>query len=291
MKNNLLGYQIEPKKTSAEKALQFNHQPFFIIINFIMYNVYFLTKHSYLYKSYHSNSSYFFYSLLLIYSLMLYYYAKASGPPGFANDETEITKIDETNLDPNQYFCKYCHIYVPPRASHCLTCNKCIIRRDHHCPYTNNCIGRDNHLYFLIFTTLAFTSYIIPDIDAILHIKSNFEYSDNYFDLIKGIGLYLSFIVATSFASFMTYNLVAQCIITIVKNATTWERARRARITYLKDLPYGYSPFDKGLAGNIIEFCTMKEKKMKWDIKPPDISLFSNELQILKDNNGNIPEI
>ena len=292
MIGNILGYRIEPRKTDEEQIHGDKFKPIFIYMHFLMYIIYLLTKTTTVCQSYYSNTPIFFYILLSIYSFMLKYYAKACGSPGFATDEGDVQIIeDETNLDPNKYYCKHCHIYVPVRGSHCITCKKCIIRRDHHCPWTNNCIGRDNHLYYFIFTTLAFISEGVPQFDAIIHLILYFVHSKNYSNFLRVILIYLPFIAASTFASFMTYSLTVQCIITIINNSTTWERARRDKITYLRDLPYGYSPFNKGLIGNIVEFCTMKEKKTKWAIKPPDISLFSKELQILNENNGMIPEI
>lgn len=292
MKRNLLGYQIDPRKTNEERVQPINYQPIFIYLHFLGYIFYLLTSDSFVCQSYYNNIPYFFYTLLLIYSFMFKFYSKACGSPGYVTDETEIEKIqDETNLDPNKFYCRYCHIYVPTRASHCISCKKCVIRRDHHCPWTNNCIGRDNHLYYLIFTFLAFVIEFIPLVDAVIHFFLFITASKFSINFLIKILIYISIICSAAFASFMTYSLTVQSILTIVRNSTTWERARRDKITYLKDLPYGYSPFNKGLAGNIVEFCTMRQKKTKWDIKPPDISLFSNELQILIENKGMIPEI
>lgn len=292
MDKNLLGYEIEPKKNTKEHKIQINLQPFFIFINFLMYTVYFFTKGSSFCQSYYSQMPFLFYGLLIAYSAMLIFYSKACRSPGFAKDEVVNNSEvgDSENHDSNTFFCKYCQIYVPIRASHCLTCNKCIIRRDHHCPWTNNCIGRDNHFYFFIFTSLAFISEIIPQIDASMHFYFYFTNSNRHNDLFRIICAYVPFIAASTFGSVFTGNLCYQSILTISKNATYWERSRRARISYMKGLPFGYSPFDKGLIGNIIEFCTMKEKKMKWTIKPPDISLFSNELQIITQNQGAISD-
>lgn len=293
MKNNLLGYQIIPRKTSEEIVQPGNLQPIFVYMHFLIYIVYLGTANSYVCNSYYQRIPIFFYFLLTIYSVMLNFYSKACGSPGYATDENNIEEYqNDKNLNENKFYCKNCHIYVPPRASHCITCKKCIIRRDHHCMWTNNCIGRDNHLYFLIFTSLAFIIEFFPVVDSLIHLISLLKNFKNFnYDFFSATVIFLSIILSAGFASFMTYNLTIQSIITIIHNSTTWERARRDKITYLKDLPYGYSPFNKGLIGNIVEFCTMRQKKMKWEIKQPDISLFSNELNLLNENNGMLPEI
>ena len=222
---------------------------------------------------------------------MFKFYSKACQSPGYANNEVDAhEEPNSSNTDSSEFFCKYCQIYVPIRASHCVTCNKCIIRRDHHCPWTNCCIGRDNHFYYFIFTIFAFISELLPQIDAIYHFYVYIFYSNDHSNFFRVIWPYISFICATTFASSLTFNLCRQCLITIYKNLTTWERLRRGKISYLKNLPFGYSPFDKGLVGNFFEFCTMKDKKTKWSVKPPDISLFSNELQLIIDNKGVVPD-
>lgn len=285
MDSNLFGYIIVPRKVVAERKIHHNFQSFFLFINFFMYIVYLFTKDSSFTVSFYSDSPILFYYFLIQFCVMLHFYSKACQPPGFANDE-----INNDN-ESSQFFCKYCQINVPIRASHCLTCNKCVIRRDHHCPWTNCCIGRDNHFYYFLFTATAFISEVMPQIDAIFHFVLILRSKDDrYSNFSRIIWPYISFIAATTFASFLTFNLARQCLITVYKNLTTWERERRARISYLKDLPFGYSPFDNGFIQNFIEFCTMREKKTKWSIKPPDISLFSNELQIIIDNDGVIPD-
>ena len=256
-----------------------------------MFIVYLFTKDSLFTISFYSNTPILFYFLLILHCFMFRYYSKACQPPGFANDEVDKDEeININNLDPSRFYCKTCQMYVPPRASHCLTCNKCVIRRDHHCPWTNCCIGRDNHLDYFKFTLFAFISEILPQLDATIHFFYYIKYTKDKSDFFRVFWPYASFIFATTFAASLTFNLCRQCLITIYKNLTTWERLRRAKISYLKDLPFGYSPFDKGFAQNFIEFCTMKEKKTKWIIKPPDISLFSNELQLIMENKGVIPD-
>lgn len=271
--------QIQQVLGPPKKQIQFNYRPLFVFIHFIMFTVYLLTKDSYFYQSFYSPTPFFFYGLLIVYMIMIRFYSKACCDPGFAADESDAEKVeDEANLDPNRFYCKYCKIYVPIRASHCSMCKKCVIRRDHHCPWTNNCIGRDNHFYFFIFVFLEFFSQSIPDSDAIYHFSRYIFYVKDHQHFCQTIIPYLLLIIASTFGTFMAFRLAFSCIMVITHNLTTWEGLRRDRITYLKNLPYGYSPFDRGLINNIIEFCTMREKKMKWEIKQPNLLGFSQEL-------------
>lgn len=281
--------QIDQVSDKKEIEIHFNYRPFFISLHFYMLILYHFTKDSFFVKSFYSNNHFYYYGFIIIYMSTLKYFAKSCDPPGFATDEPDVEIIEnEANIDPNRYYCKHCKIYVPIRASHCSKCKKCIIRRDHHCPWTDCCIGRDNHVVFFLFTSFELFSQSIPCFEVIYNFLIYIFYSEDHHNLLLMVFIYLQVIAASTFGTVKTYEMFIECVSGIIRNLTTWERVRWSHITYLKDFPLGCSPFDKGLIGNIVEFLTMKKKKMKWEIKPPDISLFSNELQRLKENNGEI---
>lgn len=266
MEINNIDYQTKQKNISQRKNIPYNFQSFFVLIHFSMFKIYLFTKETLFYLSYQSQFPFLFYSLLFIFSFMLKYHSKACHSPSYAKNEVKSDDLEEPNHNNNQFFCRYCQIYVPLRASHCLICKKCIIRKDHHCPWTNNCIGRDNHLYFFIFTLFALILDIVPFFDALYHLIFN------YLKIVKSKGFiliilcYIILMFATSFAACFISNLVYQNFLSIIKNSTLWERKKRDRITYLRDIPSDQSPFDKGIVKNIIEFCTMRQKKMKWEL-------------------------
>lgn len=57
-------------------------------------------------------------------------------------------------------WCRTCHLWRPPRASHCGICNRCFERYDHHCPWVGTCIAKNNQRWFIGFVmcmTVAWT--------------------------------------------------------------------------------------------------------------------------------------
>lgn len=228
---------------SARKKHVINLQPLFVMIHFFMFIDYLFTKDSFFYNSFYDSRPYFFYGLLIVYMTMIKFYSKATGSPGYAVDEDDIEKVeDETKKDTKRFYCQHCKIYVPIRASHCSSCKKCILRRDHHCPWTNNCIGRDNHLYFFIFAFLELFSQTIPFFDVIYHLTRNYFCAKNIFSL--SIIPYIILGCGSGFGSFFACRLNYSCLMTTFKNLTVWEMSRSDHITYLKNMPIGYSPFE-----------------------------------------------
>lgn len=260
--------EIESKNDLSVRGASFDFQPLFLLLHLSMLLDYTFTQDTFYYTSFYSRTPYYYYIFLITYMTMLVFFTKSCSSPGFATDEVQDDKTPITD----KFFCKYCNIYAPLRASHCHNCNKCILRRDHHCPWTNICIGRDNHLYFFGFSFFEFFSQTVPTVDLYFHFIRYLNTSDHYSASV--VLPYITIIMVATYGSYMSFRLASYNIQTIYFNLTTWERARRNQISYLKIYPKDYSPFDKGLIGNIIEICTMKKKKMTWELPPIDLSIF-----------------
>lgn len=286
MQRNFLGYNIEQDSHVKEYEGFANIRPIFMLVHLYMLIIYHFTTDSFFYRSFYGETHFFYYGFLIIYMLTLNYFSKSCDLPGYAIDESDVEVADETNLDKDKFYCKHCKIYTPIRTSHCSICKKCVIRRDHHCPYTNCCVGRDNHVSFFWFTFFEFFAQSLPCIDLLYNFARYLFFKDSY--SIASIFFYAQTASASTFGAVKTSKMLEQCLTVMIKNKTTWERVKGSHITYLKDYPFGYSPFDKGIIENLKEFFSMKEKKMKWEIKPADISMFSNELKTLMENNGEL---
>lgn len=201
---------------------------------------------------------------------MMIFYAKACESPGYVTESPPNTE--------GLFYCEICGLHCPVRACHCKECGKCIIRRDHHCPWTGHCIGRDNHRDFLIYVYFEaiLTLLVFIDIASTLLISLPFmEYMKRNFFL-------LSIISPMGFALFMSSSLVLSHTRMAMVNATVWEMSRWDSITYLKEFPKFYFPFNRGVINNIKEFLSMKMKKTTWEYPKLPVSevtnLFQNEL-------------
>lgn len=88
---------------------------------------------------------------------------------------------------------------------------------------------------------------------------------------LDNTGLLLIFVL-TMFDLGLVSWLITGHINMITKNFTVWERSRRKRISYLKNLPDGMLPFDRGIIENVVEFLTMSYTDKEWS-KPRDVQL------------------
>lgn len=58
-------------------------------------------------------------------------------------------------------FCRFCHLYRPPRTSHCHTCNVCILDHDHHCSILGGCVGKRTLRFFALYLVSLSISILV----------------------------------------------------------------------------------------------------------------------------------
>jgi hypothetical protein len=73
-------------------------------------------------------------------------------------------------------------------------------------------------------------------------------------------------VAVSSFGLFQTLILLPMHIFMMCLNRTTWEAITSSSVLYLKDWPFGFSPFSKGIIGNIKEFVTMRSSHPRYHI-------------------------
>jgi hypothetical protein len=55
-----------------------------------------------------------------------------------------------------------------------------------------------------------------------------------------------------------------------VLNYTSGEFMRSKKLTYIRQWTLGYSPFSKGMIGNVVEFVTMACRPVSWSVPTSD---------------------
>ena len=235
-----------------------NYRQFYLLFHHVGFWSY-LIAHSGLITSMEDNGV-LFYCILFLFCLSLDLYYSAARKPGFVTSEP----ADTTDL----YFCEVCQMHCPIRACHCKACGRCVMRRDHHCPWTNCCVGRDNHLYFVLWLMVESLVMILINGDIIFSLIQPKPIAQWFLD---NIGLLCVFGLTMFDLGFVGWLLYGHCTMA-ANNFTVWERKRRQKISYLKDLPEGMNPFDNGIWSNIIEFVTMRYTNKEWE-KPRQVCL------------------
>ncbi|KAG2660449.1 hypothetical protein PVAP13_1KG027900 [Panicum virgatum] len=159
--------------------------------------------------------------------------------------------------------CTYCRVVQPPRTRHCHDCDKCVLQFDHHCIWLGTCIGKKNHCRFWWY---IFEETILCIWTAALYIESlRLDVDKAWWKDFVGVILLAVLIFILIFLllllGFHTYIALT--------NQTTYEVARRKRISYLRGVPERVHPFSKGICRNLYDFCCSSQKGYILEALPP----------------------
>ncbi|KAJ3680453.1 hypothetical protein LUZ60_016731 [Juncus effusus] len=167
-----------------------------------------------------------------------------------------VTDLYPPGSSPREWTCGKCKIFQPPRSKHCHDCGECILQYDHHCVWLGTCIGLKNHCLFwwyilaqsslCAWTVLLYFHFVRLDINKAW-----------WMDFFATLVLAMLILILT----FLFLLLVFHSYLALT-NQTTYELARRKRISYLRQIPEKVKPFSKGLCKNLSNFCSSKEKSI-----------------------------
>lgn len=245
---------MEKEKQSPPKRRAPFFRNMFIMIHLVGFYLYLSTQSTYFYQSYISDRPIYFVIMTILFFAFIYFYSQACQGAGYQTEEPEKTE--------GLFFSEDAGMHLQVRACYCRECKKVILRRDHHCPWTSHCIGRDNNVVFFYFTIIEtiFCTIALIDLTQALY----YSILDNTF--LRFLLPWLYSVAACIFGIYATFSVSLQTITCIQTNTTVWEYKCHDRITYLNKYPPWYSPFNNGLWENIVEFFTMKKKKLTWDV-------------------------
>jgi len=153
-----------------------------------------------------------------------------------------------------------CLVKKVPRSKHCVVCNKCTLKFDHHCSWINACIGQSNMKYFMgylwILTLAQFSALylLFVYISHLPQVVTAPSYLVIVIVLFKYCSWPLSIYLLICFSGLIsTLALGFQCWVVMFYGITTNEYLNRHRYEYLTDnTGKFYSPYNKGILGNII---------------------------------------
>ncbi|XP_062222502.1 protein S-acyltransferase 10-like [Phragmites australis] len=159
--------------------------------------------------------------------------------------------------------CTYCRVIQPPRTRHCHDCDKCVLQFDHHCIWLGTCIGKNNHCRFWWY---IFEETILCIWTVALYIESfRLDIDKAWWKDFVGVIMLavLIFILIFLLLLLLFHSYIA------LTNQTTYEVARRKRISYLRGVPNRVHPFSKGICRNIYDFCSPCQKGFVLEALPP----------------------
>lgn len=165
--------------------------------------------------------------------------------------------------------CEPCQLDQPLRTKHCRKCANCVERYDHHCFFIANCVGRRNHLTFVIYLSCQVWTVF----HALLLCFPLYRTTQAIAWIDTNISVLLATVYLLIVLLFLIPLLVYQLVL-VSSNQTDWEMNRRDSITYLKDIPEGWAPFDRGIIRNLYQFCWYASFCQRY-LSPPVFFLFA----------------
>lgn len=174
-----------------------------------------------------------------------------------------VTDLYPPRSSSRSWTCTYCHIIQPPRTKHCHDCDKCVLQFDHHCAWLGTCIGKGNHCRFWWY---IFEETILCFWTGILYVS--FWSSNVIKTWWKDLIMIVLFAVLAFCFIFLFLLLLFHSYLALT-NQTTFELARRRRISYFRGIPRSVSPFSKGICGNLYMFCCSCDSIYTLEAVPP----------------------
>ncbi|KAG9398396.1 hypothetical protein AC1031_014740 [Aphanomyces cochlioides] len=202
-------------------------------------------------------------------SNLICYICLQCSSPGFVpikekaseGEDTALEDSSDSLLEENQHFCDLCNVYPPLRAKHCKDCGRCVGHYDHHCVCAGVCVGRDNHRLFVLY---LFTQ-TLEALWAMNILSHGYTLNDDFEEWLEENTPIMLLWVFGFFVFLLAFGLLSYHAYLIATNQSSWEHAKRSKITYLKDLPPDVLPFSQGTLMNIWLFLRGRPRNV-WNV-------------------------
>uniref|UniRef100_A0A0E0H4A8 S-acyltransferase n=1 Tax=Oryza nivara TaxID=4536 RepID=A0A0E0H4A8_ORYNI len=154
-------------------------------------------------------------------------------------------------------------IHQPPRTKHCHDCDKCVLQFDHHCVWLGTCIAKRNYCRFwwYIFEQTVLTVWTVAFYIQFFYLGIVVSWWKFAIGIVLLVALILILVVLLPLLIFHAYLALT--------NQTTYEIARRKRISYLREVPSRVHPFSKGICRNLYDLCISKQRGFFLEAVPP----------------------
>ncbi|KAF2935338.1 hypothetical protein DAI22_04g225200 [Oryza sativa Japonica Group] len=211
-----------------------------------------------------------------------HFFSRANSKSGSLNSAMSRSKIDQQNpqsttalllqqtmdlyppgTSTRDFTCSYCRLIQPPRTKHCHDCDKCVLQFDHHCVWLGTCIAKRNYCRFwwYIFEQTVLTVWTVAFYIQFFYLGIVVSWWKFAIGIVLLVALILILVVLLPLLIFHAYLALT--------NQTTYEIARRKRISYLREVPSRVHPFSKGICRNLYDLCISKQRGFFLEAVPP----------------------
>ncbi|CAK4647213.1 unnamed protein product [Aphanomyces euteiches] len=214
-------------------------------------------------------------------SNLICYICLQCSSPGFVpikekaseGEDTALEDSSDSLLEENQHFCDLCNVYPPLRAKHwyvasAFESNKLLAKIadavSNITIISNRYLTFDSHGPFVVVSALE-SALTLEALWAMNILPYGYTLNDDFEEWLEENTPIMLLWVFGFFVFLLAFGLLSYHAYLIATNQSSWEHAKRSKITYLKDLPPDVLPFSQGTLMNIWLFLRGRPRNV-WNV-------------------------